>query len=93
MKWLQTQRNHVGGMSSTYDTVLSHKALVLYAISTGDSIQNYNMNIVFSSSSSSDVELNHISIETENIIEYQEYDLENVCIALSDWKGSNRHHS
>ena len=78
MTWLQTQRNHVGGFSSTYDSVLATKALVLYAISTGDAIQNYNMNIKLSSSSSSDLDVNEILITDSNIAEMQEYDVENV---------------
>jgi CD109 antigen len=78
MTWLQTQRNFVAGMSSLYDTLMSHKALVLYAISTGDTIQNYNMNINFTSSSSNELEINYLTIDNDNIIELQEYDIQNV---------------
>jgi CD109 antigen len=78
MTWLQTQRNHLGGMSSTYDTLLAHKALVLYAISTGDTIQNYNMNINFTSSSSNELDINYLTLNDSNIIELQEYDIQNV---------------
>ena len=78
MTWLQTQRNHLGGMSATYDTLLAHKALVLYAISTGDTIQYYNMNIKFTSSSSNDLDINYNNINDSNIIELQEYDIQNV---------------
>jgi len=78
MTWLQTQRNHLAGMSSTYDTLLAHKALVLYAISTGDTIQNYDLNINLTSSSSNDLEINYVTIEDSNIIELQEYDVANV---------------
>lgn len=78
MTWLNTQRNHLGGMSSTFDTLLAHKALVLYAISTGDTIQNYNMNINFTSSSSNDLDVNYLTINDSNIIELQEYDIANV---------------
>lgn len=78
MTWLQTQRNHLGGMSSTYDTLLAQKALVLYAISTGDKIQNYNMNINFTSSSSADYEVNYLTINNSNIINLQQYDIKNV---------------
>ena len=78
MTWLQTQRNHLGGMSSSYDTLLAQKALVLYAISTGDKIQNYNMNINFTSSSSNDYEVNYLTINNSNIIDLQEYDINNV---------------
>jgi CD109 antigen len=76
MTWLQTQRNHVAGMASTYDTLLAHRALVLYAISTGDAIQNYNLNINFTSSSSDSD--SYLSIDDSNIIELQEYPIENV---------------
>jgi hypothetical protein len=76
MTWLQTQRNHVGGMASTYDTLLAHKALVLYAISTGDAIQTYNMNINFTSSSSN--EDGYLTIDDSNIIELQEYPIDKV---------------
>jgi CD109 antigen len=76
MTWLQTQRNHVAGMASTYDTLLAHRALVLYAISTGDAIQNYNLNINFTSSSSDSD--SYLSIEDSNIIELQEYPIDNV---------------
>jgi len=78
MTWLQTQRNHLGGMSATFDTLLAHKALVLYAISTGDTIQNYNMNINFTSSSSNDLDINYLTLNDSNIIELQEYDIANV---------------
>lgn len=78
MTWLQTQRNHLGGMASTYDTLLAQKALVLYAISTGDKIQNYNMNINFTSSSSNDYEVNYLTINNSNIIDLQEYNIGNV---------------
>jgi hypothetical protein len=78
MTWLQTQRNYLGGMSSTYDSLLAQKALVLYAISTGDAIQNYNMNINFTSSSSADLETNYRSINDSNIIDLQTYDVKNV---------------
>ncbi len=78
MTWLQTQRNHIAGMSSTYDTLLAHKALVLYAISTGDTIQNYNMNINFTSSSSNDLDVNYVTINDSNIIDLQEYNIQNV---------------
>jgi CD109 antigen len=78
VNWLQTQRNHIAAMTSTYDTFFSHKALVLYAISTGDSIQNYNLNINFTSSSSNELDMNFIGITDENIIELQEYDIQNV---------------
>ena len=66
MTWLQTQRNHLGGMVSTYDTLLAHKALVLYAISTGDKIQNYNMNINFTSSSAADYDVNYLTINNSS---------------------------
>ena len=78
MTWLQTQRNTLGGMSSTYDTLLSQKALVLYAISTGDKIQNYNLNINFTSSSSNDYDVNYLAINNSNIISLQQYDIANV---------------
>jgi CD109 antigen len=78
MTWLQTQRNHIAGMASDYDTLLAHKALVLYAISTGDTIQNYNMNIKFTSSSSNDLDINYLNINDTNIVELQEYDINNV---------------
>jgi CD109 antigen len=78
MTWLQTQRNYLGGMTSTYDTLLAHKALVLYAISTGDTIQYYNMNIKFSSSSSADLDINHVNINDSNIVQMQEYNINNV---------------
>lgn len=78
MTWLQTQRNYLGGMSSTYDTLIAHKALVLYAISTGDAIQNYNMNINFTSSSSADLETNYVTINDSNIIDLQTYSINNV---------------
>ena len=78
VNWLQTQRNHVAAMTSTYDTFFAHKALVLYAISTGDSIQNYNLNINFSSSSSNELDMNYVGITDENIIQLQEYDIQNV---------------
>lgn len=78
MTWLQTQRNYIGGMSSTYDTLLAHKALVLYAIGTGDSIQNYNMNINFTSSSSNDLDVNYVTLNDSNIIKLQQYDIHNV---------------
>jgi hypothetical protein len=78
MTWLQTQRNYLGGMSSTYDSLLAHRALVLYAISTGDTIQNYNININFTSSSSADLDMNYLSINDSNIIQLQEYDIQNV---------------
>lgn len=78
MTWLQTQRNYIGGMSAWYDTLLAQKALVLYAISTGDTIQNYNMNIKFSSSSSNELLVNNININDSNIVELQQYDFDNV---------------
>jgi CD109 antigen len=78
MTWLQSQRNFIGGMSSTYDTLIAHKALVLYAIGTGDAIQNYNMNIRFTSSSSNDLEVNYLNINDSNIIDMQAYDINNV---------------
>jgi len=78
MTWLQTQRNQLGGMVSTYDTLLAHKALVLYAISTGDKIQDYNLNINFTSSSSSDYDVNYLTINNSNIISLQEYNFDNV---------------
>jgi CD109 antigen len=78
MTWLQTQRNHVAGMSSTYDTLLAQKALVLYAISTGDTIQYYNININFTSSSSNDLDTNYLTINDSNIIEMQDYNIQNV---------------
>ena len=78
MTWLQTQRNHVGGMSSNYDTLIAMKALILYAISTGDAVQNYNMNIKLSSSSSNDLDVNEILVNDSSIIELQEYAVQNV---------------
>ncbi len=78
MTWLQSQRNHLGGMTSTYDSLLAHKALVLYAISTGDTIQNYNMQINFISSSSNDLNMKYLTLNDSNLIELQEYDIENV---------------
>ena len=78
MTWLQTQRNYLGGMSSTYDSLTAQKALVLYAISTGDAIQNYNMNINFTSSSSADLVTNYRSINDSNIIDLQTYEINNV---------------
>jgi len=78
MTWLQTQRNHLGGMTSTYDSLLAHKALILYAISTGDTIQNYNMQINFQSSSSNDLEIDYFNLNDSNLIDLQEYDIDNV---------------
>ena len=78
MTWLQTQRNQLSSMSSTFDTLLAQKALVLYAISTGDSIQRYDLNINLTSSSSNDLDINYMSIDDTNIIELQEYDVSNV---------------
>jgi CD109 antigen len=78
MTWLQTQRNYLAGMSSTYDTLLAHKALVLYAISTGDTIQNYNMNINFSSSSSNDEKNEYFVLNNNNIIKHHKFDIANV---------------
>lgn len=78
MTWLQSQRNYVGGMSSTYDSLIAKKALVLYAISTGDAIQNYNLNINFTSSSSNDLDTNFITINDSNIIDAQIYNVNNV---------------
>ena len=83
MTWLQTQRNHLGGMSSTYDTLLAHKALVLYAISTGDTIQSYDMNFNFSSSSSVEADTNYLSINNTNIISLQQYDIQNAWGVLT----------
>jgi CD109 antigen len=76
MTWLQTQRNHVAGMTSTYDTLIAHRALVLYAISTGDAIQSYNLNVNFTSSAADSD--GYLTIDDSNIIELQEYPLENV---------------
>jgi hypothetical protein len=78
MTWLQTQRNYIAGMASTYDTLLAQKALVLYAISTGDTIQNYNININFTSSSSNDLDTNYLTVNDSNIITLQEYGINNV---------------
>ena len=78
MTWLQTQRNYLGGMSSTYDSLTAQKALVLYAIGTGDAIQNYDMNISFTSSSLNDLVTNYRTIDDSNIIEMQTYEVENV---------------
>ena len=78
MTWLQTQRNHIGGMGSTYDTLLAHKALTMYSISTGDSIQSYNMHIKLSSSSSADHTVSDFFINDTNLRELQEYDVQNV---------------
>ena len=78
MTWLQSQRNFFAGMTSTYDTLLAHRALVFYAISTGDKIQNYSININFTSSSSNDLEANYLTLNDSNIIESQKYDFENV---------------
>ena len=77
MSWLQTQRNHLAGMSSTYDSLLAHKALVFYAVSTGDTIQHYDIQLNLESTSLYKMKSNSVSINNANIIQTQHLDLEN----------------
>jgi hypothetical protein len=72
---LITQKNYFAGMTSTYDSLIAHKALVLYAMSTGDSFQNYNINIKLKSSSSNDLNSQIFTVDDNNMIEPQYYDL------------------
>ena len=78
VSWLITQKNYFAGMTSTYDSLIAHKALVLYAISTGDSFQNYNINIKLKSSSSDDLTKQSFIVNDNNLIEPQYYDLDNI---------------
>ena len=79
MTWLQTQRNHLGGMSSTYDTLIAQKALTLYAVSTGDSIQEFNININLRTSSDAGVDsTSTFTINNTNVAKLQEYNIQNV---------------
>jgi CD109 antigen len=82
VKWLITQKNYFAGMTSTYDSLIAHKALVLYSISNGDSFQNYNINIKIKSSSSDEDFSSQIFIDDNNMIDPQYYDLNNAWGSL-----------
>jgi hypothetical protein len=88
VNWLITQKNYFAGMTSTYDSLIAHKALVLYAISTGDSFQNYNINIKLKSSSSDDLSSQSFTVDDYNMIDPQYFELDKVWGSLElDAKG------
>jgi hypothetical protein len=58
-------------MTSTYDSVISHKALVLYAITTNDVFHEYNININISRSAEDNLNPKTYTINRYNMIEAQ----------------------
>ncbi|KAM6912159.1 CD109 antigen [Xenentodon cancila] len=70
MKWLSTQRNHLGGFGTTQDTVVALQALAYYAAFSGANAIDLRFNI--SSPASSFVSLFHINSTNYRMYQSQE---------------------
>ncbi|XP_038126613.1 CD109 antigen-like isoform X2 [Cyprinodon tularosa] len=75
MKWLSTQRNHLGGFGTTQDTVIALQALSYYAAFSGANAINLRFNV--SSPSSSTAMLFNINSTNYRVYQSQEINPDN----------------